>query len=147
MIALIFADPAFVNFVDRHGVQIVQLLAPLPDHGHQVGVFQQTQMLRHRLAGHVQLPAQFAERLPALTVQFIEQLAAALIRQGFEHVIHDEIHYATKWLHVKRGILRTSLISKKPKIIQLFQRQHDRPEAALKKAWLNEFDWRLPRLG
>ena len=102
MVALIFADPAFVNFVDRHGVQVMQLLAAAPNDGHQVGVFKQTQVFGHRLAGHVQLPAQFAEGLPALAVQYIEQLAAALIGQGFEHVVHDERHYATFWLHFKR---------------------------------------------
>src|SRR5947208_2868905 len=52
--ALIFADPALGDFVDRDGIQIVELLAPAPHRGHQIGVFQYCQVLRYRLARHIQ---------------------------------------------------------------------------------------------
>jgi hypothetical protein len=45
-------------------------------------------MLGHRLPGHVEVFAQFAERLPVALVQLIEQRATAFVSQGFEHSIH-----------------------------------------------------------
>ena len=86
--AFVFADPALVDLVQRHRIEIMQLLAPAPDDGDQVCRFQQQQMLGHRLPRHVEVFAQFAQRLPVALVQFIEQLSAARIRQRFEHCIH-----------------------------------------------------------
>src|SRR6478736_8853144 len=59
-------------------------------------------MLGYRLPGHVEVRAQFPERLPVALVQLIEQLPAAFVRQRLEHCIHLASHYATIWLHVKR---------------------------------------------
>ena len=47
----------------------MQLLAPVPLHDDQVGVFQKLKMLRHGLAGHRQPAAELRHRLPALLVQ------------------------------------------------------------------------------
>lgn len=43
--ALVFADPAFVNLVQRHRIQVMQFLAPLPDGGDQIRLLQQREML------------------------------------------------------------------------------------------------------
>jgi hypothetical protein len=33
---LVFANPALADLVDRHRIEIMQLLAPAPDYGNQV---------------------------------------------------------------------------------------------------------------
>src|SRR6187431_1729155 len=43
--AFVFANPALVNLVQRHRIQIMQLLASAPDDRHQVRVFQQNKGL------------------------------------------------------------------------------------------------------
>src|SRR6516165_2068761 len=57
------ADPAFGDLVDRHGIDKVQLFTTVSPPGHEIGLLKNRQMLRHRLAGHVQSLAQLAERL------------------------------------------------------------------------------------
>jgi len=88
VVAFIFADPALVNLVQRHRIQVMQLLAPAPDRGDQVRGLQQGQMFSHRLPGHVQMRAELPQGLPIVLVQLIQQRAPALIRQCFEHCIH-----------------------------------------------------------
>ncbi len=88
-VALVFANPTLADLMQRHGVEVMQFLAPTPDGGDKVRRLEQGQMFGHRLAGHVEVPAQFRKRLPVLPVQLIEQLAAAGISQGFEYGIHD----------------------------------------------------------
>src|SRR6202048_2101885 len=51
---LAFADPGFVVLVDRHGIDEVQLFSALPFPGHEIGLLENRQMLRDRLAGHAQ---------------------------------------------------------------------------------------------
>ena len=53
----IFADPAFKNFMDRNGVEKVELFAPVPDHGEEIGGFEDLEVLGHGLAGHVEMSA------------------------------------------------------------------------------------------
>jgi hypothetical protein len=45
-------------------------------------------MLGHRLPRHVDMLAQFGQRLPVVPVQLIEQFSAAAVGQSFEHCIH-----------------------------------------------------------
>ena len=87
-IALIFANPAFVNLVQRHWIEIVQFFASTPDAGHQIGPFQHRQMLGNGLPRHVQLPAQFGQCLPVFSMQLIQQLSPAWVRQRLKHCIH-----------------------------------------------------------
>src|SRR5437773_4597487 len=61
--AFVFANPALGDLVNRHWIEIMQLLAPAPDDGDQIRRFQQQEMLGHRLPRHVQVFAQLAERL------------------------------------------------------------------------------------
>src|ERR1700726_16498 len=85
-----FADPAFGDLVDRHGIDEVQLFSALPFPGHEIGLLENRQMLRDRLAGHVQPLAQLAKRLAIPAVQPIEQLPTICIGQSAKHsiVIH-----------------------------------------------------------
>ena len=76
----IFANPALVDLLQRHWIQIMQLLTSAPDCGNKVRLFEENQMLRHRLPRHVQMLAQFRQRLPVLLVQYIQQLSTARIR-------------------------------------------------------------------
>ena len=99
--AFVFANPALGDLVDRHRIEVMQLLAPAPEDSHEVRGFQQQEMFGYRLPCHVEVRAQFAERLPVVFVQHVEQLSAAIVRQGFEDYIHRTQHYATIWLPVK----------------------------------------------
>src|SRR5438128_11476786 len=73
--AFVFANPALGDLVNRHWIEIMQLLAPAPDDDDKVRRFQQEEMLGHRLPRHVEVFAQFAERLPVAPVQLIEQFS------------------------------------------------------------------------
>src|ERR1700730_4961292 len=85
-----FADPAFGDLVDRHGIDEVHLFSPLPFPGHEIGLLENRQMLRDRLAGHAQPLAQLAQRLAIPAVQPIQQLPTICIGQSAKHsiVIH-----------------------------------------------------------
>ena len=48
--AFVFTNPAFVNLVQRHWIQIMQLLASAPNDRHQVRSFQQNQMFGQQMA-------------------------------------------------------------------------------------------------
>ena len=71
------ADPALVNLVERHGIEVMQFLAPIPLDGDKVSCFKQAQMLGDRLAGHAEPLAQLSQSLPAALAQAVEQFAAA----------------------------------------------------------------------
>jgi hypothetical protein len=86
--AFVFADPALGDLVDRHRIEVMQLLAPAPDDSDQIRRLQQQEMFGDRLPRHVEVRAQFAERLPVVFVQLVEQRAPAFVRQGFEYCIH-----------------------------------------------------------
>src|SRR3984893_10156472 len=94
-----FADPAFGDLVDRHGIDEVHLFSPLPFPGHEIGLLENRQMLRDRLAGHAQPLAQLAQRLAIPAVQPLPQPPAARIGQSAKHsiVIHAG-QYGTIWL-------------------------------------------------
>jgi hypothetical protein len=88
-VALVFADPALVDFVNGDGIEVVELFAAVPDGGDEVGVLEEVEVLGHGLAGHVEVLAEGGEGLTVVFVQQVEQLAAAGIGQGFENVVHD----------------------------------------------------------
>ena len=88
-VALVFADPAFRNLVDRHGIEIVQLLAPAPDGSDQICRLQQRQVLAHGLARHVEAGGKLAQGLAVAGMEPVQQQPAALIRQRLEHLVHS----------------------------------------------------------
>src|SRR5450755_538969 len=79
--AFVFANPALGDLVNRHWIEVMQLLAPAPDDRDQIRRLQQQEMFGDRLPRHVEIFAQFAERLPVALVQLLEQLSAAFVRQ------------------------------------------------------------------
>src|SRR5512132_631499 len=90
-LVLEFPDPAVVNLVNGHRVEVVELFAPPPHRGDQIRVFEHAKMLGDGLPRHLEVLAQFAERQAALRMQAIEQLPAAWICQRLEHLV-DSLH-------------------------------------------------------
>src|SRR5437868_6697319 len=78
----------------------MQLLASMPNHGDQVGGFQQSQMLGDPLPGHIQIFTQLTQGLAIAFVQLVQQFPPIFIRQRFEYYIHGWEH-ATNWLHMQ----------------------------------------------
>lgn len=100
--ALVFADPAFGDVVDRHGVEVVQLFAPALLGGDEIGFFENTQMLGYSLTRHIHGLAQFVERLPVAGMEPVKKASAPIIGKGLEDSVHCHAFlYATIWLHVK----------------------------------------------
>src|SRR5438045_1576504 len=73
---LVLADPPFGNGFDRLRVQVVQLLAPALDGRHQVGRFEDVEVLGDGLAGHLELGAEGAERLAVVLEEAVQQQPA-----------------------------------------------------------------------
>ena len=87
--AFVLADPAFVDFMDRDRVKVMEFFAAMPDGGNEVGALEEEEMLGHGLAGHGEVGAQLGERLAIAAMQGIEQVAATRIGEGFEHFVHE----------------------------------------------------------
>lgn len=103
-VTLVFADPALVDFVDGDGVEVVQLLAAVPDDSDEVGALQQVQVLGHGLAGHVEVLAKGGQRLPVVLVEQVEQFAAAGIGQGFEYFVHVDGNIGNQMVACQTGL-------------------------------------------
>jgi hypothetical protein len=78
----------------------VQLLPAAPDAAHQVGRLEDGQVLGSALPGHVEAPAQLAQRLAALLAQQVEQVTPMRIGECLEYLVHT-LSYAGNRLHVK----------------------------------------------
>src|SRR6476661_5701607 len=79
--AFVFANPALGDLVNRHWIEIMQLLPPAPNGSDEVRLFQNDEMLGHSLPRHVEVFAQFAKRLPVALVQLVEQLSTTFVSQ------------------------------------------------------------------
>jgi len=79
--SLKFTDPPLSDRVDRHGIDEVQFFASLPLRRNQIGLFQNLQMLAHRLTCHLDAFAQLTESLRVTSVQSIKQLTPTAIGQ------------------------------------------------------------------
>ncbi len=71
VLPFVFLNPTLVDLVDGDGVEIVQFLAPTADRRNEVGVLQAPEVLRDRLARHVEMRAEFPQRLAATRSQTI----------------------------------------------------------------------------
>ena len=87
-VALVLADPALVDFVDGDGIEVVEFFAAVPDHGDEVGAFQQVQVLGHGLAGHRQVRAEPGKGLAVFLVEQVEKFSPSPVSEGFEDLIH-----------------------------------------------------------
>ena len=77
-------DPPVAEVLQRYRIEEMQLFAPAPDGGDEVRRFEHIQMLRHALACHVEVVAQFVEGAAVVGVQQIQQLPPAGIGQRLE---------------------------------------------------------------
>src|SRR6185312_1787332 len=86
------ADPALVDFLQWHGIEEVQLFPAAPHGRYEIRRLEDPEVLRDRLARHVQVRAQVAERLTVMRVQEVEALTATGVGQRLEQqvgVIHS----------------------------------------------------------
>src|ERR1700724_974571 len=74
--------------MDRHRVEIVQLLAAMPERGDEVGLFENPKMLRHRLPRHGEAVAEFVQGLSVAGVKPVQQRPPGSVGQRFEDFIH-----------------------------------------------------------
>ena len=74
-VTLELADPPLVDFVNRHGIEVVQFLTALSYRDNKIRLFQQDKVLCDRLPGHVQVFAQRPQSLPVVGVKPVEQLS------------------------------------------------------------------------
>src|SRR6267154_3977616 len=74
--ALEFLDPPFADLMDRHRVDVVQLLAAMPERGDEVGLFENPKVLCYGLPRHGKAVAEFVERLSILGVKPVQQRAS-----------------------------------------------------------------------
>jgi len=82
-----YLNPVPLHEISERWVEIMQLLAPAPDNDDEIRRFQQQEVLGHGLSRHVEVFTQFAERLPVVLVQLVEQLSSALVSQCFEYCV------------------------------------------------------------
>ena len=69
----------------------MQLLPSLPLDGDEIRVFEQPEMLCHRLSRHIEARAQLGQRLAAAFVQTVKQEPTVGVGKGFEHFV-DILH-------------------------------------------------------
>ena len=84
----VLAHPPVVDEPDRHGVQVVQLLAALPPCDDEPGLLEQLEVLHDAEAGHREPLHERTERLPVLAIERVEQLPASRVGQCAEHRVH-----------------------------------------------------------
>src|SRR5262245_7416137 len=89
--------------MDGYRIDEMQLLATLALRRQQVCFLENGEMLRHRLAAHVEPAAQLTQRLAVLPPQAVQEPPAAWIRESAEDrvVIVHLRQYATLRLPVK----------------------------------------------
>ena len=80
--------PAVVDQPDGNRVEVVQLLAAPSLGDDQPCLFQQTQVLGHPDAGHVETLDQGIQRLPVAPEQLVEQFPPCRVGQRLEHQFH-----------------------------------------------------------
>src|ERR1700692_965957 len=71
--ALEFLDPPLADLMDRHRIEIVQLLAAMPERGDEVGGLENRKVLGHGLPRHGEAVAEIVQGLSVLPVKPIEQ--------------------------------------------------------------------------
>src|SRR5271169_1088206 len=74
--------------MDRHRVEVVQLLAAVPEGRDEVGGLENRKVLGYGLPRHGEAVAEFAQGLTVFGVKPVEQGSSRCIGQRLEHVIH-----------------------------------------------------------
>src|SRR6266404_2507022 len=83
-----FSDPPFADLMDRHRVEIVQLLAAVFEGGDQIGFFENPEVFCDGLPGHREAVAEFIQGLSAAGVKPVQQRPPGSIGERFEDLIH-----------------------------------------------------------
>src|SRR5689334_5969589 len=86
--ALEFPDPAFADLMDRNGINVVQLLAAMPERGDEISRFENPEVLCDRLPRHGEAVAEFVQRLSVFGVKPVQQRAPRCVGKRFEDFIH-----------------------------------------------------------
>src|ERR1700674_6087446 len=118
--ALEFFDPPLADLMDRHRVEIVQLLAAMPERGDEVGRLENRKVLGHGLPRHGEAVAEIVQGLSVFGVKPVQQRPPRSIGQRFEDLIHGRDNrqpngcmsrmyfapvIATRWLLGRNGEL------------------------------------------
>ena len=53
--AFVFCNPAFVDLLNRHGIEVVAFLSPMPDDNDEICFLEQVEVLGDRLTRHVEM--------------------------------------------------------------------------------------------
>ena len=88
VLTLVFFDPAFVYFMDGDWIEVMKLFTPPANCRDEVGILEPFEMLRDRLAGHVELCAELSQRLAALRAQSVQQTPSRRVSEGLEHIVN-----------------------------------------------------------
>jgi hypothetical protein len=83
----VFVDPALVEQLDRDRVEEVQLLPPRTACDDESRVLEDTQVLHHAEARHVQLRFQLGERAAVTLEEQVEQEATRWVGECLEHEV------------------------------------------------------------
>src|ERR1700730_16427909 len=85
---LVFLDPTFIDLVERNRIEVMQLFSPPADRRHQVGSLESREVLRDRLAGHVEVRAEVPQRLAVLRSEAVEQTPSCGTGERLENFVH-----------------------------------------------------------
>src|SRR3954470_11659107 len=83
----VLVDPPVVDLADRHRVEEMELLPPLPPGHQEVGLLEDPQVLHDAVARHLQLRLELGQRLPVAGEQQVEQEPARRIGERLEHAV------------------------------------------------------------
>src|SRR6516165_3430283 len=72
-VTLELGDPPLMDFVNRHGIEVMQFLTALSYRDNKIGLFEQDKVLGHCLPCHVQVFAQRPQSLPVVGVKLAEE--------------------------------------------------------------------------
>src|SRR5258708_9537389 len=86
--ALEFPDPPLADLMDRHRIEIMQLLAAMPERGDEAGRLENCKVLCDGLPRHGEAVAEFVQGLTVFGVKPVQQRPPRSIGQRFEDLIH-----------------------------------------------------------
>src|ERR1700690_3915376 len=84
--ALEFLDPPLADLMDRHRVEVVQLLAGVPDGGDEGGGRENRKVIGYGLPRHGEAVAESVQGLSVLGVKPVHQRPSRCLGQRFEDV-------------------------------------------------------------
>jgi hypothetical protein len=84
----VFVDPAFRNFLQRSGIEVMAFFAAMPKGNGKFGAFQDIEMFTDSLPGHLKVAAEFVQGLAIVLVELVEQRAASGMSEGTKDGVH-----------------------------------------------------------